>query len=165
MYLCFYFFQDIRNENCPNKGSDAVRTLQSIRNSCLPDYVIRKPSVTFLPVTFHQRFGRLVEFECIIWQFWMWNMFYLIVIKTYDFFKAIKRLRSSTFSFILLHLLSYIFFKKKLVFLGSFEVCLWCHDHCWPFIRTLQLHCSLCGGRITVNIDHWHQRKTQNFIV
>jgi len=65
MYLCFYFFQDIHNENYPNKGPDAVRTLQSGRNSCLPDYEIRKPSVTFWPVAFHQRFGRLVEFECI----------------------------------------------------------------------------------------------------
>jgi len=62
--LCTFvsiFFQDIRNENCPNKRSDAVRTLQSGRNSCLPDYKIRKPLVTFWPVTFHQRFGRLVE--------------------------------------------------------------------------------------------------------
>ena len=37
-----------------------------------------------------------------------------------------------------------------------------CHGHCWPLIRPLQLHCSLCKGRITVNKDPWHQRKTQN---
>jgi len=66
--LCTFvsiFFQDIRNENCRNKGSDAVQTLQSGRNSCLSDYEIREPTVTFWHVTFHQRFGRLVEFECI----------------------------------------------------------------------------------------------------
>jgi len=40
----------------------------------------------------------------------------LTVIKTYDWFTAIKSIGSSTFSFLLLHLLSYIFFKKKLVF-------------------------------------------------
>jgi len=62
--LFLFFFQDIRNENCPNKGFDAVRTLQSGMNSCLPDYVIRKPTITFWSVTFHQRFGRLMEFEC-----------------------------------------------------------------------------------------------------
>jgi len=92
MYLCFYFFQDIRNENCPNKGFDAIRTLQSRRNLCLLDYKIWKPSVTFWSVTFHQRFGRLVEFECIFWRFWVGNTFYLTVIKTYDLFKAIKML-------------------------------------------------------------------------
>jgi len=76
--LCTFvsiFFQDIRNENCPNKGSNVVRILQSRRTSCLPDYKIRKPSVIFWPVTFHQRFGRLVEFECIFWRFWVWNTF------------------------------------------------------------------------------------------
>jgi len=112
IYLCSIFFQGIHNENDPNKGSGAVRTLWSGTSSCIPDYKIRTHLVTFWPVTFHQRLGRLVEFECIFWWFWMWNTFYMTVIKTYDLFKAIKRLGSSTFSFILLHLLSYIFFNS-----------------------------------------------------
>jgi len=109
--LFLFFFQGIHNENDPNKGSDAVRTLQSGTNLLLEDYKIWKPSVTFWSVTFQQRFDLLVEFECIFWRFWVWNTFYLTVIMTYDRFKAIKRFGSSTFSFILLHLLSYILFN------------------------------------------------------
>jgi len=67
--LFLFFFKDIHNENYPNKGSDAVRTLQSGMNSCLPDYVIRKLIVTFWLVTFQQRFGHLVKFECIFLRF------------------------------------------------------------------------------------------------
>jgi len=62
MYLCSIFFQGIRNENDPNKGSDAVQTLKSRITSCILDYKIWKPSAIFLSVTFHQRLGRLVEF-------------------------------------------------------------------------------------------------------
>ena len=79
---------------------------------CLSDYTIRKPSVTFWPVTFHQRFGRLVEFECIFWRFWVWNTFYLTVSKTYDWFKTRKRFGSSTFSFIL-HFTTFLTFSSN----------------------------------------------------
>jgi len=46
-------------------------------------------------------------------------------------------------------------FLHFLQFILVFKVCLWCHGHCWPFIQPMQLHCSLCGGRITVNGDPW----------
>ena len=36
----FYFFQVIRLENAPNKGSDAVRILYSGQASCVPEYKI-----------------------------------------------------------------------------------------------------------------------------
>jgi len=58
----FYFFQVIRHKNALNKGADAVRILYSGQASCIPEYKIRNPSVSFWTVAFHQRFDRLVEF-------------------------------------------------------------------------------------------------------
>jgi len=113
--LCTFvlFFQAIRHENASNKGFDAVRILYSGQASCIPEYKIWNPSVSFRTVAFHQMFGRLVRCLMIFARFRLWNTFYLTVLKTYDCFKAIKKFGSSTISFILLHLLSYIFFKKK----------------------------------------------------
>jgi len=108
MYLCSIFFQVIRQEK---QGPDAVRIIKSRQTSWIPEYKIRNTSVSFWPVTFLQRFGRLVGCLMIFARFRLWNTFYLIVIKTYDWFKAIKRSGSSPISFILLRLLSYIFFN------------------------------------------------------
>jgi len=62
MYLCYIFSKPFTTEN---KGPDVVRILQFRPPSCCPEYAIRKPSVTFWPMTFHQRLDRLLEFECI----------------------------------------------------------------------------------------------------
>jgi len=80
----FYFFQVIRNENTPNKGSDAVRILYSGQASCIPKYKIWNPSVSFWRMAFHQRFGRLVGCLMIFARFRLWNAFYFTVIMTYD---------------------------------------------------------------------------------
>jgi hypothetical protein len=107
-YLCSIFFQAIRHEK---QGPDAVRIIKSRQTECIPEYKIRNTSVSIWPVTFLQSFGRLVGCLMIFARFRLFNTFYLTVIKTYDWFTAIKRLGSSPISFILLHSLSYIFFN------------------------------------------------------
>ena len=112
MYLCSIFFKAFATQTIQIKG---LMQFGLYNPEHLHAFRIIKSahSVTFWPVTFNQRLGRLVVFECIFWWFWMWNTFYLTVLKTYDWFKAIKRFGSSPICFILLHLLSYIFFKKN----------------------------------------------------
>ena len=90
-YLCyvplFYYFPS----HSPRKqGPDAVRIIKSGQTSWIPEYKIRNTSVSFWSVTFLQWFEWLVGCLMIFARFRLFNTFYLTVIKTYNWFKAIK---------------------------------------------------------------------------